>query len=125
MKPYRELAGLVRAIAHPTRLYILDILSKGEACVCHLTNILEQRQPYVSQQLMILREAGLVCDRKEGLMVYYRLADERIAHIVALTREVMQAQGTVADFPSIPTSPVEGCPCPKCAGGDFRGPGFR
>ena len=66
MDPYRVQADLIKAMAHPTRLHLLDILAQGEACVCHLTTILGQRQPYVSQHLMVLREAGLVTDRKDG-----------------------------------------------------------
>ena len=56
---YEKQAQVFRALAHPVRLRILDILSKQEACVCHLTAILGQRQPYVSQQLATLRESAL------------------------------------------------------------------
>ena len=114
MDSYQCQARLIKALAHPTRLYILDILSRGEACVCHLTTILKQRQPYVSQHLMVLREASLVRDRKEGVIVYYRLADGRTAEVIGLTRELMRASGMEVDFPLIPTAPVEGCPCPEC-----------
>ena len=117
MKPYLEQASLIKAMAHPTRLRILDILSSGEACVCHLTTILKHRQPNISQHLMVLREAGLVCDRRDGVVVYYRLADERTAQVIALTREVLRARGIEVEVPLIPTSPVKGCPCPKCGSG--------
>ena len=70
VEAYQELAKITKAIAHPTRLRILEILGQGEACVCHMTHLLGQRQPYISQQLMTLREAGLVRDRKDGVMVY-------------------------------------------------------
>jgi len=116
MNPYREQANLIKAMAHPTRLHILDTLSRGEACVCHLTTILKLRQPNTSQHLMVLREAGLVRDRKDGVVVYYRLADDRTAQVIALTREILRASGVEVDFPPIPTSPVKGCPCPKCGG---------
>jgi len=117
MNPYREQARLVKAMAHPTRLHILDILSRGEACVCHLTTILKQRQPNTSQHLMVLREAGLVRDRRDGVVVYYRLADDRTAQVIALTREMLRSRGFEVEFPLIPTSPVKGCPCPRCGGG--------
>jgi len=115
MNPYEKQARLIKAMAHPTRLHILEILSKGESCVCHLTTILKRRQPYVSQHLMTLREAGLVMDRRDGPMVYYRLADQRIVDAMALTRELLAANGLPVDFPEVPVSPVPGCPCPKCA----------
>jgi len=116
MNPYREQASLIKAMAHPTRLHILDILSRGEACVCHLTTILKLRQPNISQHLMVLREAGLVRDRRDGVVVYYRLADDRTAQVIALTREMLCSRGVEVNFPPIPTVPVKGCPCPKCGG---------
>jgi len=119
MNPYREQASLIKAMAHPTRLYILDILSRGEACVCHLTTILEHRQPNISQHLMVLREAGLVRDRRDGVVIYYRLTDDRTAQIIALTREMLRSRGVDVEFQVIPPSPVKGCPCPRCGG---RGP---
>ncbi|PKO21990.1 MAG: ArsR family transcriptional regulator [Chloroflexi bacterium HGW-Chloroflexi-1] len=116
MQVYKAQADLIKALAHPTRLQILEILAVEESCVCHLTAILSQRQPYVSQQLMTLRNAGLVLDRKDGVMVYYRLAAPCIATLITLTRQlVSEAEGSLA-FPPVPRSPVSGCPCPKCQG---------
>lgn len=51
-------ADLLKAIAHPERLRLLAALRDGNQCVCHLTALLEKRQPYVSQQLAYLREAA-------------------------------------------------------------------
>ncbi len=103
-------------MAHPTRLRILEVLaSQGECCVCHLTAILRQRQPYVSQHLMVLRSQGLVLDRKDGAMVYYQLADPRIADLISLSRQVLLGSGVEARSAAIPESPVPGCPCPECA----------
>jgi len=118
MKPYTDQAELLKALAHPVRLHIVEILAQGEACVCHLVAILKQRQPYISQHLMILREAGWVQDRREGTVVYYRLADPRATEIVALACAVLRARGIPASAPPVPKSPVDGCPCPKCTGGD-------
>jgi DNA-binding transcriptional ArsR family regulator len=114
VEPYDKQAELLKALAHPMRLRILDILGQEESCVCHLTAVLEQRQPYVSQHLMLLREAGLVLDRKEGTIVYYRLADRRVMESIAATRALLRGQGIDLDVPPIPRSPVSGCPCPKC-----------
>ena len=73
-----ELAELLKAMAHPTRLQILNMLRQGEICVCHIENALGKRQPYISQQLMVLRDAGAVESRKDGLQVYYRISDPRV-----------------------------------------------
>lgn len=116
MDPYQELAQVTKAIAHPTRLRILEILGRGEACVCHLTHLLGQRQPYVSQQLMTLREAGLVRDRKDGVMVYYSLTCDCVGDVIASMHRLLRATGVDVTFPDTPAPPVPGCPCPVCGG---------
>jgi DNA-binding transcriptional ArsR family regulator len=114
---FKAQAQLFRALSHPVRLRILDILSRQEACVCHLTCILNQRQPYVSQQLATLREAGLVTDRREGTLIYYRLADEHLASLLAegkaVVRDLMDDR---LSFPSVPKEALANCPCPRCQG---------
>ncbi len=66
MQDYEAQVKIYKALAHPTRLAILDLLRDGEHCVCHLEAFLGLRQAYISQQLLILREAGLVQDRRDG-----------------------------------------------------------
>jgi ArsR family transcriptional regulator len=108
-------AQLFQALAHPVRLRILDILARKEACVCHLTAILGQRQPYVSQQLATLRDAGLVTDRREGTLIFYRLADEHLARLVDEAKTLVQdlTGGNLA-FPKVPQEALDNCPCPRC-----------
>jgi DNA-binding transcriptional ArsR family regulator len=114
---YKRQSQLFRALSHPVRLRILDTLARKEACVCHLTALLGQRQPYVSQQLATLREAGLVADRREGTLIYYRLADEHLARLLEEGRAlVMDLEGEALDFPPIPKEALENCPCPRCQG---------
>jgi ArsR family transcriptional regulator len=114
---YKVQSQLFRALSHPVRLRILDILARQEACVCHLTAMLGQRQPYVSQQLATLREAGLVADRREGTLIYYRLADEHLARLLEEGKAlVMDLEGEALAFPPIPTEALENCPCPRCQG---------
>ena len=114
---YQKQAQLFRALSHPVRLRILDILARQEACVCHLTAILGQRQPYVSQQLATLREAGLVADRRDGTLIYYRLADEHLAELLQEGKAVVQdqAEGKLA-FPPVAAEALANCPCPHCQG---------
>ena len=83
MKNYKRRARLLRAIAHPIRLQILDALAHGSECVCDLTTLTGRRQPYVSQQLIVLREAGLVTWAREGLNIRYRLARPELKSLSA------------------------------------------
>jgi len=69
-----ELEEILRALGDNTRLRIVNLLlGNDELCVCELTAATEMAQPKVSRHLGILREAGLVLDRREGLWVYYRI----------------------------------------------------
>ena len=111
MDGYRRQAELYKALAHPVRLRILEILARQEACVCHLTALLRKPQPYVSQQLSMLRDANLVADRREGTLIYYHLADPGVAELLAAGRRAAPGEGGLA----VPEGPVPGCPCPRCA----------
>lgn len=111
---YAVEAEFYKALAHPVRLRILEILAVEESCVCHLTAVLKQRQPYVSQQLMTLRSAHLVTGRRDGVIVYYRLAATETAAILGLVRKAVGETHAVMDRQPIPRSPVQGCRCPKC-----------
>jgi DNA-binding transcriptional ArsR family regulator len=114
---FKAQAQLFRALSHPERLRILDILAHQEACVCHLTEILGQRQPYVSQQLAILREAGLVADRRDGTLIYYRLADDLLATLLEQGKAVVQDRaGESLVFARAPEEALANCPCPRCQG---------
>ena len=66
-------AEVIKALAHPSRLAMIDRLEKGEACVCELQKIVNADISTVSKHLSLMKKAGLVDDRKEGLWVYYRL----------------------------------------------------
>lgn len=66
-------AEILKALAHPTRLLIVDELSRGERCVCELTEMIGADVSTVSKHLALLREAGLVLDDRRGQQVFYRL----------------------------------------------------
>lgn len=114
MDGYTMAAELAKLLGHPVRLRILDILAEHEACVCHLTTVLHKRQAYVSQHLMRLREAGLVTDRRDGLMVYYQLAEPALPGVLAILRDMVRHREPDATFLPVPRAPVPGCPCPRC-----------
>jgi len=85
---------LFRALCDETRLRCLLLLqAEGELCVCELTYALDTAQPKVSRHLAVLREIGLVADRRQGQWVYYRLHDELPDWI----RDVMSAAGRGAE----------------------------
>ena len=109
MDSHPEQARLLRALSHPVRLQIAEILAQEEACVCHLERRLGLRQAYVSQQLAVLRSAGLLTERRVGTFVYHRLADPALAEFLEALRHL-----TGAPAPSL--GPVEpaGCGCPRC-----------
>ena len=101
--PYRQAAQMFHLLSHQGRLHILDELRRDEACVCHLQAVLRRPQAYVSQQLRVLREAGIVADRKDGLLVYYRLVDPQTERLL---EEILGPPGKAHRLPA--------CPCPKC-----------
>ena len=70
---YEARARVAKAMAHPSRLLMLDVLSQQEICVCDLTELVGSDQSTVPKHLAVLRNAGLVDLRKEGTMAFYRL----------------------------------------------------
>ena len=73
---YRIRANIAKAMGHPSRMLILDALQGGEMCVCELTPLVGADQSTVSRHLAVLKQAGLIQDRKEGSSVYYHLLVE-------------------------------------------------
>ena len=70
---YEARAKILKAMAHPSRLLILDQLAAGERCVCELTEMIGADKSTVSKHLSVLKSAGLVSDDKRGLQVFYAL----------------------------------------------------
>jgi ArsR family transcriptional regulator len=70
---YEARARIIKALAHPSRLYIVDLLNEGERCVCELTEKINADMSTVSRHLSVLKAAGIVSDEKRGTQVYYSL----------------------------------------------------
>jgi len=70
---YEYRARILKALAHPSRLLMVDALSEGERCVCELQELVGSDMSTVSKHLAVLKAAGIVSDRKQGLKVFYRL----------------------------------------------------
>ncbi len=108
---YDSQVKLFKALMHPARLAILDVLRTGEACVCHMEAALGYRQAYLSQQLMVLREAGLVADRRDGWNVYYRVSTPDVLSVIDAARLALGESKQV----SLPVV-IASCSCPYCTG---------
>jgi ArsR family transcriptional regulator len=74
-------AVLFHALSDETRLEILEKLRSGERCVCELTDDLDAAQSRLSFHLRVLRDAGLVSDRKEGRWSYYTIVRDALAEV--------------------------------------------
>jgi ArsR family transcriptional regulator len=70
---YEVRAGIFKALAHPSRLFIVEQLAAGERCVCELAEMIGADVSTVSRHLAVLRNAGVLESDKRGLQVYYRL----------------------------------------------------
>jgi ArsR family transcriptional regulator len=87
---YEARARIIKAMAHPSRLFIVDELSRGERCVCELTEMIGVDMSTVSRHLSILKNAGIVDDDKRGATVYYRLKVPCVLDFVKCVESVMQ-----------------------------------
>jgi ArsR family transcriptional regulator len=87
-------AELFKALGHPLRIRVLELLNEGEDSVGALLDEVDAEQPSLSQQLAVLRRAGLVTTRREGANVVYALADPRIAQLLAVARQMLIAMAT-------------------------------
>ncbi|MGH9408831.1 MAG: ArsR/SmtB family transcription factor [Vicinamibacterales bacterium] len=81
-------ARFFRALAHPVRIRILEILVRGERSVQELQDALALDQPIVSQHLAVLRNQGIVLSRKQGLSVRYAVRDPLVADLLDVARRI-------------------------------------
>jgi DNA-binding transcriptional ArsR family regulator len=86
-------ATVIKALAHPTRLFIVDELSRGERCVCELTEKVGADVSTVSKHLSVLKRAGIVCDDKRGVQVFYRLRVPCILNFFGCVEAVLEEDG--------------------------------
>ena len=84
-------ARIVKAMAHPSRLFIVDELSKGELCVCELTEMVGADISTVSKHLAILREAGIIQSEKQGTKVMYKLRVPCVLNFFSCVESVILA----------------------------------
>jgi len=73
LKKYEKRVIILKAMAHPTRLFILDQLKEGALCVCDINEMIDADMSTISKHLSVLKKAGLVSSIKQGLQVHYSL----------------------------------------------------
>lgn len=78
---FESLSNLFKMLGDPTRAKIVWLLDKHEMCVCDIANVLNMTKSRVSHQLAILRDAGLISNRKSGKEVYYKLDDAHVGKL--------------------------------------------
>ncbi|MBN1916745.1 MAG: helix-turn-helix transcriptional regulator [Verrucomicrobia bacterium] len=84
-------ARIIKAMAHPTRLFIVDTLSHAERCVCELTEMVGADASTVSKHLAVLKNAGIVHDERRGAQIYYSLACPCVLNFFQCVESVLRA----------------------------------
>ncbi|MBF6169884.1 ArsR/SmtB family transcription factor [Nocardia blacklockiae] len=86
---YRLKADFFKTLGHPVRIRVLELLSQREHAVSEMLDEIDVEPANLSQQLSILRRAGLVTARREGLSVTYELTSPRVAELLAVARAIL------------------------------------
>lgn len=89
---YEIRAELLKAVAHPARLMMVDALAEGEKCVCELQELVGSAMPTVSQHLAKMKSAGIIAGRRQDNRIYYRLLVPCITNIFLCTDEVLSTR---------------------------------
>lgn len=95
--PAAEARQLLKALADPIRLGIVEALAGGERCVCDLTGELAVAQSRLSFHLRVMKQAGLLADRQDGRWVYYRLRPEALEALRTWLETLTSGCGTRAE----------------------------
>lgn len=96
-------ADIFKAIAHPTRIRILELLKNGELCVCDIFEELRVEQANTSQHLAVLKKQDILQSRKEGLRVIYSIKHPEIIGLLDIADKILlqQANETMQTFGEI------------------------
>ena len=89
-KRYESRARVIKAIAHPSRLLIMEALSHRPHCVCELTVMVGSDTSTVSKHLLVLRNAGLVESERHGAMLFYMLRSKSVGDMVGSVDRVVR-----------------------------------
>ena len=86
------ISNIFKALSSPVRVKIVEMLKNGPLCVCKIIAGLSMEQSNTSQHLNVLKNAGIVDSRKEGLNVIYSLKYSRVTEMINLTEEILKLQ---------------------------------
>ena len=111
-------AEICQTLANPKRLQILSLLKKGELPVGEMVKAMRIAKANLSQHLSVMRQKGILLTRREGTMIYYRLARPKITEACAIMREVLM--DSLADQERLSKSIREGNQALKSSGGKRR-----
>lgn len=111
-----------KVLSHPTRLAILNLLRDGEQCVCHMEATFGLRQAHISQHLMVLRDAGLVIDRRDGWNIFYRVVKPDIYQVID-AMNIFSGEKSTNTLTGDNKISQHTCPCPKCNPNDTSSSG--
>jgi DNA-binding transcriptional ArsR family regulator len=85
-------AEILKAIAQPTRLKIIELLRNGERCVCEIFPAIEEEQSNTSRHLNLMQNCGILQRRKEGVKIMYRLKHPEVLEILELTSAILKKE---------------------------------
>lgn len=86
---FKRREKIMKAMAHASRLIILDVLTKKEKCVCELVELIKADTSTVSKHLTVLKNAGLILDQKRGQNVYYKLSCPCVTEYIECIEKVV------------------------------------
>jgi len=86
-KSYKKMAEYFKALSHPTRIKIIELVAEKERCVCEMMEILNLDQSHISRHLTILRNMEIVEDRREGNRVFYNLKDRESLDLIQVVKK--------------------------------------
>ena len=89
LKDYERRTDILKAMAHPTRLFILDQLKIKTMCVCEINELIDADVSTISKHLSILKNSGLVSRTKKGLQVFYKLQTPCILNSISCIEDVI------------------------------------
>ncbi len=89
---YDAKAKVLKALAHPTRLWMAEQLADGERCVCEFADVIDADFSTISKHLAVLKQAGIVEDDKRGKQVYYRLKVPCVLKFMICVEAVIESQ---------------------------------
>jgi DNA-binding transcriptional ArsR family regulator len=85
-------ANIFKALAHPTRVQIIKLLKDGPLCVCHILPQLDSEQSNTSQHLAVLRNQGILENKKDGSMVIYKIKSLEVLEMINFAEKIILSQ---------------------------------